>query len=188
MQSRSSRRTLPTKRSAIALARGARTGVLMIRTSTAVNTASNAAVNLALRSRIRNRSWRSASARSMSGLRACWVSQAPVGWGGDPEDVYTPGGVLDDEEGIQPVQGDGVEMEQVAGQDHLCLGVQNLPPGRACTTKRGVDPALAKDVPDGGGADPVAEAGQLAVDPAVAPGGILDGQAHGQGPQTGGDG
>jgi hypothetical protein len=40
----------PTKRSAIALARGARTGDLMTRTLAAVNTASNAAVNLASRS------------------------------------------------------------------------------------------------------------------------------------------
>jgi hypothetical protein len=37
---------LPTKRSAMALARGARTGVWMMRTSMAVNTASKAAVNV----------------------------------------------------------------------------------------------------------------------------------------------
>jgi hypothetical protein len=53
--SRSSRRMLPTKRSAIALARGARAGVLIMRKSMAVKTASNAAVNLASRSRMRNR-------------------------------------------------------------------------------------------------------------------------------------
>jgi hypothetical protein len=46
-RSRSSRRIVPTKRSAIALARGARTGVLMTETSMAVKTASNAVVNLA---------------------------------------------------------------------------------------------------------------------------------------------
>ena len=39
----------------------------------------------------------------MSRLRACWVSQAPVG-GGDAEDVYSTGGVLDDEERIQAAQ------------------------------------------------------------------------------------
>ena len=39
-----SRRALPTQRSAIAFARGARTGALMIRMPAAVNTASNAAV------------------------------------------------------------------------------------------------------------------------------------------------
>jgi hypothetical protein len=38
-------RALPTQRSVIAFARGARTGVLMIRTPTAANTASNASVN-----------------------------------------------------------------------------------------------------------------------------------------------
>src|SRR3954452_1732495 len=56
VRSRSSWRTEPTKRSAIAFARGARTGVLMILRSMAVKTASNAAVNLASRSRMRNRS------------------------------------------------------------------------------------------------------------------------------------
>jgi hypothetical protein len=39
-------RTVPTKRSAIAFARGARTGAVMILTSMAVKTASKAAVNL----------------------------------------------------------------------------------------------------------------------------------------------
>ena len=53
---------LPMKRSAMALARGARTGVLMMRMSVAVKTASNAVVNLASRSRIRNRNWREALA------------------------------------------------------------------------------------------------------------------------------
>ena len=75
---------VPTKRSAIALARGARTGVLMMRMSIAVKTASKAAVNLASRSRMRNRNRRPASSRSMSRLRACWVSQAPVGWAVTP--------------------------------------------------------------------------------------------------------
>jgi hypothetical protein len=46
---------LPTNRSAIALARGARTGVRMMRTSSAAKTASKAAVNLASRSRSRSR-------------------------------------------------------------------------------------------------------------------------------------
>ena len=75
---------VPTKRSAIALARGARTGVLMMRMLTVVKMASNAALNLASRSRMRNRKRLSASSRSMSRLRACWVSQAPMGWAVTP--------------------------------------------------------------------------------------------------------
>jgi hypothetical protein len=35
--------------------------------------------------------------------------------------VYAAGGVLDDKERIQPVQGDGVNVEQVAGQDRVRL-------------------------------------------------------------------
>ena len=45
------------------------------------------------------------------------------GMGGDAEDVYAAGGVLDDKEDMQPAQGDGVEMEHVAGQDGLRLCV-----------------------------------------------------------------
>jgi hypothetical protein len=51
--------------------------------------------------------------------------------GGDTQDVHAAGGVLDDEERVQPVQGDGVEMEQVAGQDRARLRPQKLGPGRS---------------------------------------------------------
>src|SRR4051812_14771621 len=100
----------------------------MILMSMAVQTASKAAVNVASRSRMRNRMRCPASSRSMSRLRACWVSQAPVGWAGDSEDVHPAGGVLDDEERVEPVQGDRVEVEQVAGQDRICLRPQKLAP------------------------------------------------------------
>jgi hypothetical protein len=47
------------------------------------------------------------------------------GMRGDAEDVYAAGGVLDDEERVQPAQGDGVEVEQVASQDGVRLGRRN---------------------------------------------------------------
>jgi hypothetical protein len=46
--------------------------------------------------------------------------------GGDTEDVHAAGGVLDDEERVQPVQGEGVEVEQVAGEDRVRVGSQEL--------------------------------------------------------------
>ena len=49
---------------------------------------------------------------------------------GDTQDVHAAGGVLDDEERVEPVQGDGVEVEQVAGQDRARLRPQKLGPGR----------------------------------------------------------
>jgi hypothetical protein len=124
----------------------------------------------------------------MSRLRASWVSQAP-GVGGDAEDVHAAGGVLDDEEDIHPAQGDGVEMQQVAGEDGVRLCPQELSPrGPGSTAGRRVNAGAAKDLPDSGGADLVAEAGEFAVDPSVAPGGVLGGQAHDQGAQAGRDG
>jgi hypothetical protein len=99
----------------------------------AVNTASNAAVNLASRSRMRNR-------KPLTGVVeiheqvAGQLGQPGAGRvGGDTEDVHAAGGVLDDEERVQPVQGEGVEVEQVAGQDRVGLCPQELRPGRSCS-------------------------------------------------------
>ena len=49
------------------------------------------------------------------------------GVGGDSKDVHPAGGVLDDEERIQPA-GDRLQMQQVAGQDRVRLGPQELAP------------------------------------------------------------
>jgi hypothetical protein len=53
--------------------------------------------------------------------------------GGDTQDVYAAGGVLDSEERVQPVQGDGVEVKQVTGEDRVSLTCRNclqVGPGR----------------------------------------------------------
>ena len=47
----------------------------------------------------------------------------------DTQDVYPAGGVLDDEERVQPVQRDCAEMEQVARDDRLGLRMEELGPG-----------------------------------------------------------
>jgi len=110
------------------------------------------------------------------------------GMGGDTQDVYPPGGVLDDEERVQTAQGEGVEVEQVACEDRVRLGPQELRPGRSGSPRRRVDAGGVQDVPDGGGADLVAEAGEFAVDASISPGGVLGGQTDDQGTQAGGDG
>jgi hypothetical protein len=117
----------------------------------------------------------------MSRLRACWVSQAPVGWAGDAEDVHPAGGVLDDEEHVEAVQGDRVEMKQVAGKDAVCLGAEELRPSRTGPPRRGIDPGRMKDLPHGGGADLIAEPGQLPVHASIPPRGVLGGQPDDQG-------
>ena len=86
------------------------------------------------------------------------------------------------------MQGDGVEVEQVAGEYRVRLGPQELGPRWSGPPRRRVDSGGVQDGPDGGGADLVAEAGELAVDAAVPPGGILGGQADDEAAEAGGDG
>jgi hypothetical protein len=64
----------------IAFARGAWTGVVMIRRPAAVKTASNAAVYLASRSLIRNFRPSVRSPKSIRTFRACCTVHAAVGW------------------------------------------------------------------------------------------------------------
>ena len=116
---------VPTKRSAMAFARGARTGVLMIWMSTPANTASKAAVNLVSRSRIRNRKPVGAVVEVHEQVAGLLGQPRSGRVGGDAEDVHPAGGVLDDEERVEPAQGDRVEVEQVAGQDRLGLRGRN---------------------------------------------------------------
>jgi hypothetical protein len=59
---------------------GVRGGVLTTSMPSAVNTASKDRVNFASPSRIRNRNAEVHSPRSITTLRACWVTQAAVGW------------------------------------------------------------------------------------------------------------
>jgi len=79
-------------------------------------------------------------------------------------------------------------MEQVAGEDAVRLRAQELRPGRSGPPRCGIYPGSVQDLPDCGGADLVAESGEFAVDAAVAPGGVLGGQANDQGTDTFGDG
>jgi hypothetical protein len=53
---------------------------------------------------------------------------------------------------------------------------------------RGIDARRGEDLPNGGGADLVAEPAELAVDGAIPPAGILGSEAHDQCADTGGDG
>ena len=77
--SRHSPRIVPTNRSAIAFALGARMGVLMILIPSAAKTASKEEVNLVSRSRMRNLAGVVRSVRSKQKLRACWVTQPQTG-------------------------------------------------------------------------------------------------------------
>jgi hypothetical protein len=58
-------------------------------------------VNVLSRSRIKKRNWAAWSPRSMSRLRACWVTHASDGVGGNPGDVYAAAVVLEHDQQVE---------------------------------------------------------------------------------------
>ena len=150
--------------------------------SAPAKTASKAAVNLLSRSRIKNRNRSARSSRSMSRLRACWVTQAPVGMGGDPGDVHAAAPVLDHDEDVEAAQEDRVDVGEVDREDRVGLRGQELSPGRPGPSGSGIDARGLQDRPHGRCGYRMAEADQLALNPSVAPAGILAGHPQHQGP------
>jgi hypothetical protein len=52
------------------------------------------------------------------------------GVGGDPGDVDAAGGVLDDDQDVEPAEDDGVDVGEVDGEDRVGLGGEELLPRR----------------------------------------------------------
>jgi len=68
-------------------------------------------------------------------------------------------------------------VEEVGGENGRGLGVQELPPGGVgVPLRRWRDPQGFEDAADGGGADPVAELEELALDALVSPAVVLGGE------------
>ena len=69
--------------------------------------------------------------------------------GGDPGQVHPAGAALDEHEGVQPSQQHSVDMQEIDGEDPGGLRVQELPPGRACSARRGIDASSTQNLVDG---------------------------------------
>jgi hypothetical protein len=93
----------------------------------------------------------------------------------DAEDADAPRRVPDRSQDIGLGAVEQVNAEEVAGQDRLGLGAQELCPGRPGPSRRGVDAVGPEDLPYGRRRDLDSQASQLAVDPAVSPAGVLPG-------------
>src|SRR4029450_12506752 len=164
MRSSTSRRTVPTHRSTNAFACGARTGVRRIRMPSDSKTASKRSVNFASRSRMRKLNCPTRSASSMSGLRACWVTHAPVGLAVTPSRWTRRLATSTTKQHVQALEQHGVDAEEVARQHALGLRGQELPPGQTRAPRRWVHPGAFEQPPHGAGCDPVAKLREFAVD------------------------
>ncbi|MEV4890594.1 hypothetical protein AB0K48_14490 [Nonomuraea sp. NPDC055795] len=103
------------------------------------------------------------------------------GVGGDAEQVGAAAAMFEQDQGVDAFEVDGVDVEEVDGDDVFGLGGQELLPRWSAAARGGFDFGLVRDVPHGRSGDLVAEAGQFAVDPPVAPAGIVGGHAQHQG-------
>jgi hypothetical protein len=72
----------------------------------------------------------------------------------------------------------GVDGEEVARQDRVGLGGQELFPGWSGSPRCRVDAGVVQDLPHRAGRDPVAQAEQFTLDAPVAPGGVLGGESQ----------
>src|SRR5256885_17020357 len=113
-------------------------------------------------------------------LRACWAVRSRLD-AGDSEDADAPDGVLyhGQDMGLGAVE--QVDREEVARQDRLGLGAQELRPGRPGPSPGGADAVGLEDLPYRRCCDLDSQAGQLTVNPPVAPLGVLPGQPQDQG-------
>jgi hypothetical protein len=73
----------------------------------------------------------------------------PGGMHCDAEDADAPGGVLDHGQDVSLGAVQQVGGEEIARQDRLGLRAQELPPGSACSSRRGMDPGILQDFPHG---------------------------------------
>ncbi len=81
--------------------------------------------------------------------------------------------MLDDDQGVDASEQNGVHVDEVGCEDAAGLGGQELLQGRAGAAGREVDPGGVQDLPHGGGSDRVAEPDEFALHPPVAPGRVL---------------
>lgn len=92
---------------------------------------------------------------------------------GDAGDMQAPGAVIENDQSVETLQADGVDVEDVAGDQAGGLRGEKLAPGSAGAAWCGVDSCGVEDPPDGGGGDRVFEPSQCALDPAMGPSAVL---------------
>ncbi|WP_329054799.1 hypothetical protein OG873_36240 [Streptomyces violaceus] len=108
---------------------------------------------------------------------------------GDAEDVHSAGTHLHDEQDVQPLQADGVDVEEVGGEQTARLGLEEHGPLAAhqSLARSRAQACGTKDTTDGRRADPVPEAPQFSVDAPETPSGLLGAEPDGQVAQLFGD-
>jgi hypothetical protein len=147
----------------IAFARGARTGLLMIWMPALWNTASKTGHEFAVPV--------SDEELDLLGTVVEVHQEIPDLLGhprcgrlvSDAQDVDAAGRMFDDSQAAHLRADEQADGEEVSGDDRFGLNSQKLCPTRPGRPRREIDPGSGEDLPHRRGADPDAEAGELAV-------------------------
>ena len=102
------------------------------------------------------------------------------GVSGHAEKMDPAGADLHHEQNVKAAQRDGVEGEEIGGQQPASLRVQEGPPPGVGPARRRAEPSGSQDPPNRAGTDAMPETGVFTLDPAVAPGRVLPCQAQHQ--------
>jgi hypothetical protein len=89
---------------------------------------------------------------------------------GYPGQVQPAGAVPGEYQHVQPVEKRCLRRREVAGDDRMSLGCQELPPGRPSPPGRRTGARGVQDLPYRRRRDRIAGPGQLTLDPPVPPG------------------
>jgi hypothetical protein len=109
--------------------------VRKMRMASLANTASKTPVNLLSRSRMKNLN-RSRAVAEIHQQVACLLGDPGSGWvRGDTQQVHAAGGMLDDEQNVEPVPQQRVDAQEVRGENAVCLGAQEF--GQLAPSRRG---------------------------------------------------
>ena len=92
--------------------------------------------------------------------------------------------MVDDGEDVQPGSGQSAGLEEVGGEDGVCLAVQESGPGEVVALGCGLDAVGFEDLPRGGGGDLDSQSGEFAVDSPVAPAWVFPDKAEDEGLDT----
>jgi hypothetical protein len=136
---------VPIHRLAIAFAWGARTGVRRMRMFSLAKTASKTPVNLLRQVPDQELDGRHAVAEVYQEVACLLGDPCFVRVRRDAQEVDAAGGVLHDEQHVEPVEEQCVGAEEVGGEYALGLRAQELPPTWSIAARCGVHASLLQD-------------------------------------------
>jgi hypothetical protein len=104
---------------------------------------------------------------------------------GDAQDVDVAVAGIEDEEYVDALEGDAIDVEEIARQYRVGVSTEEGAPGLvAGTSWRGRQAVRTQDAADRGGGNLVAQAAQPALDPLITPRRVLLGQSYDQSGQV----